>query len=60
MTRGEARVIADVEHRVLGDGMSAESMARAFFGCALRRSLDNTPFGWPIVAVTTVPAKDRS
>jgi SAM-dependent methyltransferase len=54
------KLIADVEHRAAGEAMPAESMVKAFFGFGLRHSLDNTPFGWQMAAVATVPARDRS
>jgi SAM-dependent methyltransferase len=59
IARGK-KIIADVEHHQAGEAMPAESMVKTFFGFGLRHSLDNTPFGWQIAAVATVPAKDRS
>jgi hypothetical protein len=48
VTRGDARVIADVEHRAPGEAMPAASMVQAFSGFGLGHSLDN------------MPARDRS
>lgn len=59
IARGK-KLIADVEHRAPGGAMPTESMVKAFFGFGLRHSLDNTPFGWQMAALATVPAKDRS
>jgi SAM-dependent methyltransferase len=57
VARGK-KLIADLDHRAPGD-VPAESILKAFFGFGLRHSLDNAPFGWQMVAVATVPAKDR-
>jgi 2-polyprenyl-3-methyl-5-hydroxy-6-metoxy-1,4-benzoquinol methylase len=59
IARGK-KIIADVEHHQPGEAMPAESMVKTFFGFGLRHSLDNTPFGWQIAAVATVPAKNPS
>jgi 2-polyprenyl-3-methyl-5-hydroxy-6-metoxy-1,4-benzoquinol methylase len=59
IARGK-KLIADVEHREQGEAKPAEALAQAFFGFGLRHSLDNTPFGWQMAAVTTVPAEFRS
>jgi SAM-dependent methyltransferase len=57
---GGKKLIADVEHRPPGQAMRAQSMVYAFFRFGLRHSLDNTPFGWQIAAVATIPAKGHS
>jgi len=59
IARGK-KIIADVENHESGEAMPAESLVQAFFGFGLRHSLDNTPFGWQIAAVATIPAKDHS
>jgi 2-polyprenyl-3-methyl-5-hydroxy-6-metoxy-1,4-benzoquinol methylase len=59
IARGK-KIIADVEHHQPGEAMPAESMVKTFFGFGLRHSLDDTPFGWQMAAVATVPAKDPS
>ena len=59
IARGK-KIIADVENHEPGEAMPAESIAKAFFGFGLRHSLDNTPFGWQLAALATIPAKDHS
>jgi hypothetical protein len=49
-----------VEHRPPGQAMPAQSMVYGFFRFGLRHSLDNSPLGWQMAAVATVPTKDRS
>jgi SAM-dependent methyltransferase len=58
VVRGK-KLIADLDHRGASE-VPAEGLLRAFFGFGLRHSLDSSPFGWQMVAVATVPAKDRS
>jgi SAM-dependent methyltransferase len=57
---GGKKLINDVEHRPPGQAMPAQSMVYGFFRFGLRHSLDNSPFGWQMAAVATVPTKDRS
>ncbi|MGD1237801.1 class I SAM-dependent methyltransferase [Mycobacterium seoulense] len=59
IARGK-KFIADLENRSPGEALPAESMVKAFFDFGLRRSVDNSPFGWQMVAVATVPGKDGS
>jgi SAM-dependent methyltransferase len=59
IARGK-KLITDVEHRPPGEAMPLEPMVYALFRFGLRHSLDNTPFGWQMAAVATVPTKDRS
>jgi 2-polyprenyl-3-methyl-5-hydroxy-6-metoxy-1,4-benzoquinol methylase len=59
IARGK-KIIADVEQHEPGEPMPGESIVKAFFGFGLRHSLDNTPFGWQMAALATIPAEDRS
>ena len=57
---GGKKLIDDVEHRPPGQAMPAQSMVYGFFRFGLRHSLDNSPFGWQMAAIATVPARDHS
>ncbi len=57
---GGKKLISDVEQHPDGKAMPAQSAVYGFFRFGLRHSLDNTPFGWQMAAVATVPTKDRS
>jgi SAM-dependent methyltransferase len=58
IARGK-KLIADLEHRAPGQALPGEAIQKAF-GLCLRHSLDDAPFGWQMVAVATVPERDRS